>query len=231
MQESIRISSRKKFEVLDLTPQVASVVARARVSEGICTVFVRHATAAIVINENGDAGVRADIVAALDRLYPEGIWEHDEVDDNGAAHLKAVRPFLGQEAVAGEGLAHGRADDRVGGEVGGGHRRAVGLGRDRRVGAVLEDHGGGPPRREDRHLQLPVPVARVAHGVSDLDRRRSGVDRAPRRHDRLPRRTGRLLATPVAPPEGAGADRRFRSGPGAARSGGRRRGMSRLAYS
>jgi len=93
MQESIRIRTRKKFEVVDLTPQVASVAAKARVTEGICTVFVRHATAAIVINENADAGVRADIIAALDRLYPEGIWEHDKVDDNGAAHLKAA--FLG----------------------------------------------------------------------------------------------------------------------------------------
>jgi len=43
MQETIRVRSRKKFEVLDLTRQVAETVARARVAEGICTVFVRHA--------------------------------------------------------------------------------------------------------------------------------------------------------------------------------------------
>ena len=85
--------TRRKYEVLDLTREVAGVVARARVAEGICTVFVRHATAAIVINENADAGVRADIIAALDKLFPEGIWEHDRVDDNGAAHVKAA--FLG----------------------------------------------------------------------------------------------------------------------------------------
>lgn len=93
MQETIRARTRRKYEVVDLTPQVAEVVARSGVDEGICTVFVRHATAAIVINENADPGVRADIVAALDKLFPEGIWEHDKVDDNGAAHLKAA--FLG----------------------------------------------------------------------------------------------------------------------------------------
>ncbi len=93
MQETLRLRTRRKFEVVDLTPGVAAVVERSRLAEGVCTVFVRHATAAIVINENADAGVRADIVAALDKLFPEGVWEHDRVDDNGAAHLKAA--FLG----------------------------------------------------------------------------------------------------------------------------------------
>ncbi len=93
MQDTIRLRTRQKYEVVDLTPRVADAVKRARVTEGLCTVFVRHATAAIVINENADAGVRADIIAALDKLYPEGVWEHDRVDDNGAAHLKAA--FLG----------------------------------------------------------------------------------------------------------------------------------------
>jgi secondary thiamine-phosphate synthase enzyme len=93
MQETLRLRTRRKFEVVDLTPGVAAVVERSRLAEGVCTVFVRHATAAIVINENADAGVRADIVRALDKLFPEGVWEHDRVDDNGAAHLKAA--FLG----------------------------------------------------------------------------------------------------------------------------------------
>jgi secondary thiamine-phosphate synthase enzyme len=93
MQETLRVRTRKKCEVVDLTRDVAEVVARAAVAEGICTVFVRHATAAVIINENADPGFRLDVVAALDKLFPEGIWEHDKVDDNGAAHLKAA--FLG----------------------------------------------------------------------------------------------------------------------------------------
>jgi secondary thiamine-phosphate synthase enzyme len=98
MQESFRLRTHRKYEVLDVTREVASVVERAGMAEGVCTVFVRHATAAIVINENADPGVRADIVAALDKLFPEGVWEHDRVDGNGAAHLKAA--FLGpSEAV------------------------------------------------------------------------------------------------------------------------------------
>ena len=90
MQEAFRLKTRESQEVVDITRQVAEVVARARRDEGICTVFVRHATAAIIINENADAGFRQDVVTALDRLLPQGIWEHDKVDDNGAAHLKAT---------------------------------------------------------------------------------------------------------------------------------------------
>jgi secondary thiamine-phosphate synthase enzyme len=90
MQETLRVRTRRPREVVDLTREVAAAVSRAAISEGICTVFVRHATAAIVINENADPGFRLDLVAALDKLFPEGVWEHDKVDDNGAAHLKAA---------------------------------------------------------------------------------------------------------------------------------------------
>jgi len=86
----LRIKTSKSQEVVDITGQVAKVLARSRRDEGICTVFVRHATAAIIINENADPGFRLDVVSALDRLFPQGIWEHDKVDDNGAAHLKAM---------------------------------------------------------------------------------------------------------------------------------------------
>ena len=90
MQEMLRITTSQSQEVVDITDRVAGVLARSRRNEGICTVFVRHATAAIIINENTDPGFRRDVVGALDRLFPQGIWEHDKVDDNGAAHLKAM---------------------------------------------------------------------------------------------------------------------------------------------
>jgi secondary thiamine-phosphate synthase enzyme len=93
MQRELRVRTRHRFEVVDITDDVTATVAEAAVTEGICTVFVRHSTAAIIINEDADPGFRLDVVAALDKLFPEGVWEHDRVDDNGAAHLKAA--FLG----------------------------------------------------------------------------------------------------------------------------------------
>jgi len=67
MQASFRVRTRKKAEVVDLTPQVADLVSRSAVDEGVCTVFVRHATAAVVINENADPGFRLDLVAPAAR--------------------------------------------------------------------------------------------------------------------------------------------------------------------
>jgi secondary thiamine-phosphate synthase enzyme len=90
VQQLVRVRTRDRLEVVDLTRQVADVVERAHVDEGLCTVFVPHATAAIVINENADRGFRQDLVHALAKLFPDGVWEHDKVDDNGAAHLKAA---------------------------------------------------------------------------------------------------------------------------------------------
>jgi secondary thiamine-phosphate synthase enzyme len=90
LQETLRRPTRARREVVDLTAEVADVVRRAAVRDGTCTVFVRHATAAIVINENADPGFRLDLLRALDTLFPEGVWEHDKIDDNGAAHLKAA---------------------------------------------------------------------------------------------------------------------------------------------
>jgi secondary thiamine-phosphate synthase enzyme len=90
MQTEFRIRSRRKYEMLDITSQVADIVRQAALDEAICSVYVTHATAAIVINENDDPNVCEDLLTALDKLIPEGIWRHDRVDGNAAAHLKSA---------------------------------------------------------------------------------------------------------------------------------------------
>jgi len=90
MQTEFHVRSHRKCEMLDVTAQVAEIVHQANLPEGLCSVYVTHATAAVIINENDDPNVCADILNALDRLIPEGIWQHDRVDNNGAAHIKAA---------------------------------------------------------------------------------------------------------------------------------------------
>ena len=86
----LKIRTTKKCEVLDITRQVADAVRAAQVSEGLCCVYVPHATAAVVVNENDDMQIGLDLLDALDKLIPEGVWRHDKIDSNGAAHLKAA---------------------------------------------------------------------------------------------------------------------------------------------
>lgn len=76
--------------MVDITADVAATVADAGVVDGLCNVYVAHATAAIVVNENDDPNVCVDTLDALDQLIPAGVWRHDRVDGNAASHIQAA---------------------------------------------------------------------------------------------------------------------------------------------
>ena len=86
----ITLRTSKTQEMIDITQQVADEARRTGVKDGLCLVFVPHATAAVVINENADPNVCQDILDAMGRLVPEGTWRHDRIDNNAAAHIKAT---------------------------------------------------------------------------------------------------------------------------------------------
>jgi secondary thiamine-phosphate synthase enzyme len=88
--ETIKISTSNKCELVDITSQVEQIVKVSKTKEGICLIYTPHATAAILINENYDPKVMDDVMDALNKLIPEGIWQHDKIDNNGAAHIKAA---------------------------------------------------------------------------------------------------------------------------------------------
>ena len=86
----LRIRTSKKREMIDLTAAIAEIVGREGVEDGLCNVYVAHATAAIVVNENDDPNVCVDTLDALDKLIPAGVWRHDRVDGNAASHIQAA---------------------------------------------------------------------------------------------------------------------------------------------
>src|SRR5207244_12717917 len=86
----LRIRTKCKREMIDLTPRVAEIIARAGLAEGLCSVYTPHATAAIIVNENDDPNVCVDVLDCLDRLIPAGVWRHDRVDANAAAHIQSA---------------------------------------------------------------------------------------------------------------------------------------------
>jgi secondary thiamine-phosphate synthase enzyme len=90
MHQELSYRTTRQYQTIDLTGDVARLVAAAGVEEGLCSVYVPHATAAIVINENDDPNLCTDLLDALAKLVPEGVWRHDRVDHNGAAHIKAA---------------------------------------------------------------------------------------------------------------------------------------------
>lgn len=90
MQQEFYLSTKKKQELVDITSQVNSIVKRSKVKNGLCNVFTAHATAAIVINENYDPNICTDLLNALNKLVPSGIWLHDRIDGNADAHIKSA---------------------------------------------------------------------------------------------------------------------------------------------
>jgi secondary thiamine-phosphate synthase enzyme len=77
----------------EITATVGDAVKGAGIDEGLCTVFVRHTSASLVIQENADPTAKSDLERWLARLVPEGdpFYEHDtEGPDDMPAHIKAA---------------------------------------------------------------------------------------------------------------------------------------------
>ncbi len=87
-QETIRFPTSAPEDVVDITSEVARIVAE-HAGATLCNVYARGATAAIMIQENWDRNIGVDVLACLSRIAPQGKWLHDRIDSNGAAHVKA----------------------------------------------------------------------------------------------------------------------------------------------
>lgn len=84
----IRIETRAKEELIDITRRVQEEIDRLGIKQGICFVFVPHTTAGITINENADPSVKADILMQLSHIVPDrGPYSH--LEGNAPAHIKA----------------------------------------------------------------------------------------------------------------------------------------------
>ena len=87
----LRVSTRRGLT--EITDEVAAVVAEAGIEQGLCTVFIRHTSASLVIQENADPDVRGDLERFLSRLVPDGdpLYRHvAEGPDDMPSHVKAA---------------------------------------------------------------------------------------------------------------------------------------------
>jgi secondary thiamine-phosphate synthase enzyme len=89
VREILTLATDRRETLVDITGPVKGVVTRSGVAEGLVTVYVQGATAAIMIQENWDESVQSDVVNFLRGIIPRGVWLHDAQDGNGDAHLKA----------------------------------------------------------------------------------------------------------------------------------------------
>ena len=79
--------------MIDVSGLVAAEVANASSDDGLCTVFIRHTSASLVVQENADPSAQDDLERWLERLVPEGdpLYQHTaEGPDDMPAHIKAA---------------------------------------------------------------------------------------------------------------------------------------------
>lgn len=87
---SINVSGQGLHEI---TGQVAALVGKAGLKEGLCTLFVQHTSASLLIQENADPAVRSDLEHWFNRLAPENdsLYTHqNEGPDDMPGHIKSA---------------------------------------------------------------------------------------------------------------------------------------------
>ena len=92
-KRTLVVSSSARHQLIDITREVIRFVEDSNISDGLLTVSVPHATAAIVANEN-ERGLLDDILTKIREIFPQSLeYAHNRIDDNADAHLAAT--FLG----------------------------------------------------------------------------------------------------------------------------------------
>ena len=83
---SIKINTNRNFEIIDITSKINELI---DVERGIISIFSKHSTSAIVVNEN-ESGLLSDLEFTLNNLITDKFtYQHDRIDDNAKSHLKS----------------------------------------------------------------------------------------------------------------------------------------------
>ena len=91
-QQELTISTRGRG-TYDLTSEVQEAVRASGIRRGLCHLFIRHTSASLMLCENADPAVRADLERFMQRLVPDGdpLFAHDaEGPDDMPAHVRTV---------------------------------------------------------------------------------------------------------------------------------------------
>jgi secondary thiamine-phosphate synthase enzyme len=105
-QGTERVTVATRRGLTDVTEQVRAVVRGMGMRRGLCTVFIQHTSASLVIQENADPAVLVDLEAFLSRLVPEGdrLYTHRaEGDDDMPAHVRSALTRTSEQVLVLDG--------------------------------------------------------------------------------------------------------------------------------
>ena len=102
---TVNIETGSSQQLVDITSQVRSAIRSSGVRDGICVVFSMHTTAGITVNENADPDVRTDIIAGMERAFPErDDYRHAEGNSHSHLRTSCVGPSVSLIVSDGEPL-------------------------------------------------------------------------------------------------------------------------------
>ena len=88
--KALAVSTREKYQLIDLTRSIEEIVSMSKVERGLCLVHASHATAAIICNEN-ESGLVQDILRKVREIFPPSAgYLHDRIDDNASSHVASA---------------------------------------------------------------------------------------------------------------------------------------------
>ncbi len=86
MTGEIKVLSRERYQLIDITDKVEKIVKESDVKDGLVLVFVPHSTAAILLTEN-EEGLKEDWLNFLKKLVSGFDFQHNRIDDNADSHI------------------------------------------------------------------------------------------------------------------------------------------------
>jgi secondary thiamine-phosphate synthase enzyme len=104
-QQLVKVQTQGKA-LHKVTSKISSVVAESGIQTGLCTLFLRHTSASLIIQENADPDVLADLANFLAKLVPDGYnYIHNaEGPDDMPAHIRTVLTHTSEQVP----IANGR---------------------------------------------------------------------------------------------------------------------------
>ncbi len=89
MLQRLTVRTTARECLVDITEEIARVVAASGIAEGTALLYVPHTTCGLTIQENADPGVQHDMLLVLRRIFPRDDPAYRHIEDNSASHLQA----------------------------------------------------------------------------------------------------------------------------------------------
>lgn len=85
IMDTINITTKARFDIIDITSQIQSCITKSNVKSGIAVIFIPHTTAGVSINENADPDVIYDLKKIFNNIIPEHN-QYKHIEGNSQAH-------------------------------------------------------------------------------------------------------------------------------------------------